>query len=724
MTAPVLLRVFAVFAAVGVAVGVPALMLCALRRVLRRRYSAAACCRLWSVLTLVLLVLPVLLLGVRSIDAALPQGLLPVVILPESALTDAMPENIRPAAAPEHSSSLPQPQTDGSPEEPAAQTHAEQNALPAPSVSTAAQKADAEQGASSVSELPQTTPALVELSDAAGRTLRILAAVWLGGAVVNTAFTALHYIYWRIQCRRWSVPVDAAAAAVYDEVCAALVLRRTPRLQCSSWVGAPLLAGVLRPVLLLPAENCPQAHLRLIFTHELIHLQRRDVLRALLLTAAGILHWYNPVVWLLAAAARRDAEQATDAAVLAREHTGFSGGAPALQHSAAYGEALLYSMAHARSLPLATGFSAPKKELKERMKHLFDTRPGKRGYALLALLLCATLPAALLAGCAAGALQVEEKSSASLTMSQTPAQELDETPQTAVEEALESEAEKALFNMVWSEPQPILPEEIRLVWPVPESTGINKTFTGLYEHNGLDIAAENGSAIVAAADGMVLKARYGDSGYGTYIIVQHSPTLSTLYAHCEELAVVAGDTVTAGQLIARVGSSGNTDKDQCHFEVRVTNMQVDPEDFVELPVTVQPLADAQPGWLWPVPGYAYCSRGFTGMTAHDGLDICGAYETPIYAAAAGTVLQAEETAVGDGIYVVLEHAKGDNGETITSKYAHCSALAVQPGDTVAAGDLIAYVGCTGNSTGNHCHLEIRVDDVPVDPTTYVGTPAK
>ena len=229
---------------------------------------------------------------------------------------------------------------------------------------------------------------------------------------------------------------------------------------------------------------------------------------------------------------------------------------------------------------------------------------------------------------------------------------------------------------------------------------------------------------MAAADGTVLKARYGDSGYGTYIIVQHSPTLSTLYAHCEELAVVAGDTVTAGQHIARVGSSGNTDKDQCHFEVRVANVQVDPEDFVELPVTVQPLADAQPGWLWPVPGYAYCSRGFTGTTAHDGLDICGAYETPIYAAAAGTVLQAAETGVGDGIYVVLEHAKGDNGETITSKYAHCSALAVQPGDTVAAGDLIAYVGCTGNSTGNHCHLEIRVDDVPVDPTTYVGTPGK
>ena len=269
MTAPVLLRVFAVFAAVGVAVGVPALVLCALRRVLRRRYSAAACCRLWSVLALVLLVLPVLLLGVRPIDAALPQGLLPVVILPESALTDAVPENIHPAATPEQAASA--PQTDGLPEEHAAQTHAEQNALPAPPVSAAAQKADAEQDASPVPELPQTAPAAVELSAAAGRALRILAAVWLGGAVVSAVLTAVHYSYWRIQCRRWSVPVDAAAAAMYDEVCAALVLRRTPRLQCSSWVGAPLLAGVLRPVLLLPAENCPQAHLRLIFTHELIH---------------------------------------------------------------------------------------------------------------------------------------------------------------------------------------------------------------------------------------------------------------------------------------------------------------------------------------------------------------------------------------------------------------------------------------------------------------------
>ena len=100
-----------------------------------------------------------------------------------------------------------------------------------------------------------------------------------------------------------------------------------------------------------------RAHLHLIFAHELIHLQRRDVLRQLLVTAAGILYWYHPAVWLLQAAARRDAEQATDAAVLALP----TDGKPAVQHSAAYGEVLLHSMARARSLPLATGFSAPKR---------------------------------------------------------------------------------------------------------------------------------------------------------------------------------------------------------------------------------------------------------------------------------------------------------------------------------------------------------------------------
>ena len=687
MTAPVTVRAFAVFAAVGLAAGLPALVLCALRRVLRRRYSAAACSRLWTGLALLLCLLPVLVFGAQ----ALPLPELPAAATAEKTVTAQPDAAVLPeaAAGSDRTDAPPVPQA------------AAQQAAP-----------DAARPASPQKNTPQTG---IAVSAAGLRLVRFAAGIWLAGAAAGVLFTALHYIYWRMQCRRWAVPAEASAAAAYAAACAALRIRRAPVLQCSGWVRTPLLAGVLRPVLVLPAAPCPQAHLKLILTHELIHLQRRDVLRQLLVTAAGILYWYHPAVWLLQAAARRDAEQATDAAVLVLS----ADGRAAAQHSAAYGEALLHSMARARSLPLATGFSAPKKELKERMKHLFDTRPGRRGRTLTALVLCVTLLGALAAGCAANTLQVEEKSSAPLTMAENAAETPDgPAQQTAGEAAGDTDASNAAIS-VDIQPGVHVPEDMPdLLWPVPDSRYITEVYTGLYEHNGLDIAAAPGSSIVAADDGTVIKARYAtdEKGYGTYVLLEHGNGVSTMYSHCRELLVAEGDTVKAGDVIARVGSSGSAAYSHCHFELRIQGTQTDPREAMSLPVPVLPLTGTQDGWLWPVPDLSYCSREFTGAAAHDGLDICAAYGTPVYAAAAGTVLEAEETAVGDGVYVVLDHGHG-----ITSKYAHCSALAVQAGDTVTAGQLIAYVGCTGNSTGNHCHLQICEDGVAVDPIAYVGT---
>ncbi len=687
MTAPALVRVFAVCLAVGLAAGLPALVLSALRGVLRRRYSAAGCSTLWTGLALLLLALPALVLGAQALKR------LPV-------------QN---ASAPQSSQGTPH----------VAEENRQEASASAPETDVPPAETDLNEPAAGRNDVPQHVfaPVLPEflaetaiITGTGAQLLHIAALVWLAGAAVSTCVTALHYAYWKNRCRRWLQPVTPKQRQLYAEACARLGVRRAPRLQCSAWVRTPLLAGVVRPVLVLPACGYEDGTLGLIFTHELIHLQRRDVLRQLLLTAAGTLHWYNPAVWLLNAAARRDAEQATDAAVLA-----LAGENPPVQYSAAYGEALLQSMARARSLPLATGFSAPKKELKERMKHLFDPRPGRRGRTLTAALLCAILAAALLAGCAATALRVEKTPDPlSMTETEPEAEQLDNQLQEQVENALTA-GEQTVTAVDGQTVAVVLPEEIGpLQWPVPDSEYIAKNFTGLSTHNGIDIAADPGSAVVAADDGVVTHARYDDIGYGNYIIVQHSGTLSTLYAHCDRLAVTVGDAVTVGQVIAYVGSSGSSEYNHCHFELRTNNMQIDPLDYVE---PVYGPDAPRPDWTWPVPGYAYLSRGFTGATEgnHDGLDLAASYDTPIVAAANGTVLEAEYTSAGDGVYVVLDHGNG-----VTTRYAHCSHLAVEAGDTVKTGEVIAWVGSTGNSTGNHCHFAVCVDGTAVDPTVYVG----
>ena len=100
-------------------------------------------------------------------------------------------------------------------------------------------------------------------------------------------------------------------------------------------------------------------------------------------------------------------------------------------------------------------------------------------------------------------------------------------------------------------------------------------------------------------------------------------------------------------------------------------------------------------------------------SGHTGLDIAAPYGTPIKAAADGTVTFAGYS--GGYGYVV----KMDNGNGIETYYAHCSRLYVSAGDTIEAGDTIAAVGSTGNSTGNHLHFEIRVNGSVVNPQNYL-----
>ena len=117
---------------------------------------------------------------------------------------------------------------------------------------------------------------------------------------------------------------------------------------------------------------------------------------------------------------------------------------------------------------------------------------------------------------------------------------------------------------------------------------------------------------------------------------------------------------------------------------------------------------------WPTGGGVRVSRGFVGQyPAHNGVDIAGPYGTPIYASDAGIVTTAKYTRTGYGVYLIVDH--GNGYQTV---YAHCSALLVGYGEQVEKGQLIARMGSTGNSTGNHLHFEIKSGNHRVDPYKF------
>ena len=121
------------------------------------------------------------------------------------------------------------------------------------------------------------------------------------------------------------------------------------------------------------------------------------------------------------------------------------------------------------------------------------------------------------------------------------------------------------------------------------------------------------------------------------------------------------------------------------------------------------------GFICPLSSGKYRVSAYYGDGRnHKAIDLAADKGTPIFAAAAGTVTYAGWD--GDyGYNVIIQHANG-----MKTRYAHANALCVSTGATVAQGDMIATVGSTGWSTGNHLHFEVIVNGVRVNPGPYIG----
>ena len=116
-------------------------------------------------------------------------------------------------------------------------------------------------------------------------------------------------------------------------------------------------------------------------------------------------------------------------------------------------------------------------------------------------------------------------------------------------------------------------------WPV-DGGYISDPFISDRNHKGLDIAAPGGTDIYAAADGVVVSAGWNSGGYGFFVMIDHLDGYQTVYGHCSALFVMEGQTVTRGQLIAAVGTTGDSTGNHCHFEVRNLGLCYDPALFI------------------------------------------------------------------------------------------------------------------------------------------------
>ena len=125
------------------------------------------------------------------------------------------------------------------------------------------------------------------------------------------------------------------------------------------------------------------------------------------------------------------------------------------------------------------------------------------------------------------------------------------------------------------------------LWPCPASGKISSSYGMRYHpilkeyrmHSGIDIPAPSGSKVVSAASGTVIIANYA-SGYGNYVVVDHGGGKSTLYAHLSRILVSRGQSVSRGESVGLVGSTGLSMGPHLHFEVRISGSPVNPTKYV------------------------------------------------------------------------------------------------------------------------------------------------
>lgn len=130
--------------------------------------------------------------------------------------------------------------------------------------------------------------------------------------------------------------------------------------------------------------------------------------------------------------------------------------------------------------------------------------------------------------------------------------------------------------------------EGQMVWPLKNTTTITSGFGRRYHpilkkystHTGIDIGGKYGESILAANKGTVIIAGWQDA-YGYTVVIDHGGGITTLYGHCSKLLVKVGDEVKAGQVIAKVGSTGWSTGPHLHFEVRVNGEPQNPLNYVK-----------------------------------------------------------------------------------------------------------------------------------------------
>lgn len=218
---------------------------------------------------------------------------------------------------------------------------------------------------------------------------QVIFVVWLAGAVIFLAYHAARYYRFLKISGRWSRSTDdEQALAMLNSLKDEMGISKKIGLYLCASIGSPMMIGFLHPRLLLPDLNLSKEEMRFILKHELIHYKRRDIWCKCLVLAATAIHWFNPIVYLIAKAVDKLCELSCDIEVVR--------GAD-VNTRLRYSETLLGVVRYRSKLEteLSTSFNGGKKMLKNRISSIMDTKKKKAGLAVICAVIIMTISAGI-----------------------------------------------------------------------------------------------------------------------------------------------------------------------------------------------------------------------------------------------------------------------------------------------------------------------------------------
>lgn len=602
------------------------------------------------------------------------------------------------------------------------------------------------------------------------RPVQWLSAIWLAGAAAVLVGQGGIYLATRKKLLRWSTAVEEPRTKLLLSRCQQeLGMQEQVRLMRCCLLDTPMLMGLWRPCILLPEVELEEQQLRYVLLHELSHRRRRDLWLKFLLLVAKAVHWFNPLVWWMARRASADIEVACDADVLRLHDT--------KEERREYGALILYfiQLSRGRAIPLTTNFSE-KGQIMRRFQEMMNTSKKRVGLLLFALICAAAVGSTAFVN-----LHVRAEEEPDLQLSEPMQQEMDilaaERAQT--QQALDGQEEDEAVRRAEVAQQYAVYEPYGMSYDVEkdrffyagqmvryfkDTVSADET-NGFYFADGvIDVepVRETGGALIglkqsseeefanrtqqqqqlesafaaAGVSGEGGSVELGDpslpddslNDYRSFGVSYQASTGHWMYEgqpihilYDEDHYTFCDNGVSDGVSLTVFRNAGG------NIERLVPAEGKELEAYINSYQPIQVQYDLGPGaeWVWPVPSthevsWPYGSR-YDDTDFHTGLDI-GDYSQEIYgdsvvAAADGTVAMVSEDWTpgrGYGMYLVIEHENG-----FATLYGHLSAIDVEEGDTVKAGEQIGQIGATGFATGPHLHFEVRVNGQHTDPAEYL-----